>query len=136
MSERDAPGSHGAVRGAAHVGVGAAFESLIQRAGAAGHNGDSGESLEKSRVERTDSAAERAEIKTGSGGDDDHQGDAEFEEGGIVGNQRRRGLRGGEDVIGCRGVSHVSRIQGLPRCVVFTGDEMLVSFVYPRWSAC
>ena len=92
--------------------VGVALEGLIEGAGAAGDDGDSDEGLEEAGVEGTDSAAEAAEVEAGSGGDDDHGGDAELEEGGVVGEERM-GLRGREDVIGCRGVSHVIRISRL-----------------------
>ncbi len=36
-------------------------------------------------MEGADSAAEAAEVEARSGGDDDHGGDAEFEEDGVVG---------------------------------------------------
>ena len=118
-ARRYAAGGHGAVGGAAHEAVGAALEGLIERAGAAGDDGDSGEGLDEAGVEGADSAAEGAEVEAGSGGDDDHGGDAELEEGGVVGEERGRGLRWSQDVIGCRGVSHVSRISRLGmRCSV------------------
>ncbi len=46
------------------------------------------EGLEHAGVEGADAAAEAAEVEAGSGGDDDHGGDAEFEERGVVGEQR------------------------------------------------
>ena len=84
-----------------------ALERLVERGRAAGDDGDAGEGLDEAGVEGADAAAQAAEIEAGSGGDDDHGGDAELEEGGVVGEQRVW-LRGGEDVIGCRGGCHVS----------------------------
>ncbi len=55
---------------------------------------------------------EAAEIEARPGGDDDHGGDADFEERGVVGDERVR-LRGREDVIGCRGGGHRVRISRL-----------------------
>ena len=108
MGERDAAGGHGAVGGAAHERVGLALEGLVQGAAAAGDDGDAEEGLQQAGVEGADAALQAAEIEAGSGGDDDHGGDANFEERGVVGEQRV-GLRGCEDVIGCRGGRHSSK---------------------------
>ena len=114
MGEGDAAGGHGAVGGAAHEAVGLALEGLIQRAAAAGDDGDPEESLDHAGVEGADAALEAAEVVARSGGDDDHGGDADFEERGVVGEERV-GPRGCEDVIGCRGGGHrvrISRLRG------------------------
>ncbi len=105
MGERDAAGGHGAVGGAMHESVGLALEGLIEGAGAAGDDGDGDEGFDAVELEGADTAAEAAEIEAGSGGDDDHGGDADFEERGVVGEERV-GLRGCEDVIGCRRGGH------------------------------
>ena len=102
---------HWAVLGAAHEGVGTAFEGLVEDAGAAGDDGDSCEGLEEAGVEGGDAAAEGAEVEAGSGGDDDHEGDARLAEGGVVGEEGV-GLRG-EDLVGGRGESHMGRISRL-----------------------
>ena len=112
VGEGDAAGGHGAVGGAAHEAVGLALEGLIQRAAAAGDDGDPDEGLQHARVEGADAALEAAEIEAGSGGDDDHGGDADFEERGVVGEERV-GLRRCEDVIGCRRGGHRVRISRL-----------------------
>ena len=65
-------GRHGEVLGAAHEGVGATFEGLVEDAGAAGDDGNSGEGLDEAGVEGGDAAAEGAQVEAGSGGDDDH----------------------------------------------------------------
>src|SRR5216683_4781807 len=114
MAKGDAARGHGTVGGTAHEGVGLALEGLIQRAAAAGDDRDSDEGLKEAGVEGADAALEAAEIEARPGGDDDHGGDADFEECGVVGEERV-GLRGGEDVIGCRGGGHILRISRL-RC--------------------
>lgn len=65
-------------------------------------------------MEGTDAAVQASKIKASSGGDDDHGGDAEFEEGRVIAEQRVW-LRGGEDLIGCRGGCHLFRIQGMSK---------------------
>ncbi len=105
VGERDASGGHGAVHGSVHQGVGLAFEGLIERAGAAGDDGDSEERLQHAGVEGADAALQAAEVVACSGGDDDHQGDTDFEERGVIAEERMRS-RGGEDAIGCRGDGH------------------------------
>ena len=114
VGERDAACCHGARGGAAHECVGFALEGLIERAAAAGDDGDSCESMEEASVEGADAAAEAAEVEACSGSDDDHGGDTELEERGVVGEQGM-GLRGREDCIGCRGGSHRVRITRLRR---------------------
>ena len=47
VGETDACGGHGAVGGAAHQAVGLALEGLVERAGAAGDDGDPDEGLNK-----------------------------------------------------------------------------------------
>ena len=105
VGERDASGGHGAVDGAVHQAVGVAFEGLIERAGAAGDDGDPEQRLQHADVEGRDAAPQAAEVVAGSGGDDDHHRDADLEERGVVGEERMRS-RGGEDAIGCRGDGH------------------------------
>ena len=105
VGERDASCGHRAVHCAAHQGVGLAFEGLIERAGAAGDDGDSKEGLQHAGLEGADAALEAAEVVACSGGDDDHQGDPDFEERGVVADQRmgsRMGSRG-------RGCDRLSR---------------------------
>ena len=46
-------------------------------------------------MERADAATERAEVEAGCGGDDDHGGDARFDERDVVGEQRVAGCGGG-----------------------------------------
>src|SRR5260370_20465182 len=104
----------GTVGGGGDEGGGFALEGLIQRAAAAGDDRDSDEGLKEAGVEGADAALEAAEIEARPGGDDDHGGDADFEECGVVGEERVW-PRGGEDVIGCRGGGHRLRISRL-RC--------------------
>src|SRR5206468_10614905 len=59
VGEADAVGRHGAIGGAVHEQVRAALEGLIEGAGAAGDDSDSGEGLEEAGVEGADAAAER-----------------------------------------------------------------------------
>ncbi len=92
--------------------VGLALEGLVESAGAVGDDRYSDEGLQKAGVERADSALEAAEIEAGAGRDDDHCGDAELEERGVVGEQGV-GLRGRKDIIGCRGGGHSIRITRL-----------------------
>lgn len=117
MDKRDATGGHGAVGGAVHEGVRATLEDLVEGASATGDDGDSGEGLEESDVKWTDAAAEATEIEACSRSDKDHEGDTEFEEGGVVGEEGGGGLGycggGREDLIGCRGGGHITRITRL-----------------------
>ena len=93
-ARRDAAGGHGTVGGAVHQGVGFALQRLVERAGAAGDDGDSEQGLDEAGVEGADAAAQAAEVVACSRGDDDHGGDAEFEERGVVGEQRGAASRG------------------------------------------
>ena len=91
------PAAMGRLCGAAHEGIGAAFEGLVEGAGAAGDHRDAGEGLNEAGVEGGDAAAEGAEVEAGGGGDDDHEGDAGFAEGGVVGEE---GVRFREYLVG------------------------------------
>ena len=116
VGEADASGSHRTVGGAMHQVVGAALEGLVESGRAAGDYRDSGDGFDETSVEWADSAVQAAKIEAGSGGDDDHGGDAELEEGGVVAEQGVW-LRGGEDLIGCRGGCHVFRIPRMAQIV-------------------
>ena len=89
MGEADLSGDHGACGGARHQGVGAAFEDLVEHGRAAGDEGDADERQGGLKLEGVDAGAEIAEVESGGGGDEDHERDAEFEQNGVGGEQRR-----------------------------------------------
>jgi len=105
MRKADAAGCHRPVHGATHQTIAASLEGLVERRRAAGDNCDADESPDEAGVEGADPAMEASEIKACSGGNHDHDGDANFEEGGIVA-EKGVWLHGIEDVIGCRGGGH------------------------------
>ena len=66
VRERDASCCHGAVGSAAHQPVGFALKGLVEGARAAGDDGNSEDRFDAAEVERTDSAAEAAQVEAGS----------------------------------------------------------------------
>ena len=87
-------GDHGTARSARHAGIGAALEGLIEDGGAGGDAGDAEEDVEVFKVKGGKVGAEFAEVQTGGGGDEHHEGNAEFEKDSVGGEEGAGGVGG------------------------------------------